>query len=90
MIQVRSDKHQGYGYGSSSERCGWADVGGQWAWEGQVWAEDSGRALFLDLLNWECLCTTEVKKDVTGAQQGWNCEYICGGTCPDMEVKPLE
>lgn len=64
---------------------------GQQTWEGQVWAEDdSGLALFLDLPNWECLCTTDMKKDVTGAREAWSCEYRCGGTYPDMEVKLLE
>lgn len=36
----------------------------------------------------KCLCTTEVKKDVTGAQESWSCEYRCEGTCQTWRLNP--
>lgn len=36
----------------------------------------------------KCLCTTEVKKDVTGAQDSWGCEYRCEGMCQTWRLNP--
>lgn len=53
--------------------------------EGQVWKKTWGWP-GLGLLNWKCLCTTEVEKDVNGVQESWSCGYRCGAMQPAREV----